>query len=91
MTIQKLSEVLGVNIKIEYMTTWLPTTTPWYCAFNKVEVKSGNFLKGEFACGSTPQDALEKYTQSIIGKVLVIDAFSDKRSEFNVPNNLTVG
>ncbi len=61
------------------------------CSFEHAETKdheSSCILCSEHGNGDTPQKAIDDYCRKIRGKLLIINAYGDKRKEFGVPNNL---
>jgi hypothetical protein len=60
----------------------------WLAQIEHADIKEGCILSGSFGTGSNPEQAIDDYVQQIRGKLLVIDATSDKRREIRVPDSL---
>jgi hypothetical protein len=89
MTIEELAVLLGKQLQIVRQ----PNTSlekPWQAQIVRTEVKNGGILTGEYGSGVTPGEALANYCTLIAGQRLVVDAWSEKRLEINVPSDLEV-
>jgi hypothetical protein len=60
----------------------------WITWIKHSEIKEGGALIGTYGDGKTPEQAIEDYVQRIKGKLIVINATSDLRKEFKVPDSL---
>lgn len=60
----------------------------WLAQIEHAELKEGCTLSGNYGTGKNPEQAIEDYVQQIKGKLLVINAASDRRKEFKVPDSL---
>lgn len=60
----------------------------WIATIKHSETKEGIGLTGAYGNGKTPEQAIEDYVQRIKGKIIVINATSDIRKEFKVPDSL---
>lgn len=58
-----------------------------YCAsFKDTEVKDGSVLRNTYGQGNTLKEAIEDYSKKILGELLIVDAFKNKRREIQCPN-----
>lgn len=57
----------------------------YYAHFEDAEVSDSNFLIGAYGNGKTPEEAVVNYAEEISGKMIVVDAMSDKRRNIIVP------
>ena len=55
---------------------------------HRCEIKEGNCLVSEYGHGDTVNEAIQDYIKKIIGKKIVIHAFTDFRKEYIVPENI---
>lgn len=63
------------------------------CSFENTETKrfkEDGILSGTYGNGSSPSSAIKDYVNQLRDKLLVIDATSPSRKEFQVPKNLRV-
>ena len=91
MNITEYADILNLNIEINYYHN---QNNRWSANFGSSEIKdnsSSAILKSEYGTGKSPREAIEDYLNLISGKVLVINAMSDNRREYMVPDNLEVG
>lgn len=57
----------------------------FFAYFQHTEEKRGHCLAGISGDGSTPDEAIAEYAKQISGKLMIINAFSDKRQEVPFP------
>ena len=57
----------------------------FYAQFKNAEVKEGACLRGTYGNGETELRAITAYASEISGHLLVVDAFTEKRLEIQVP------
>lgn len=85
MNILELADVLDKQITI----TYYPNQNSRFCAsFDHCETKEykdSGLLCRSYGNGKTPVKALNDYSSSISGKILIFDAMNDDRSEFACP------
>jgi len=60
----------------------------WIANIEYGEIKEGSILIGKYGSGKNPEQAIEDFVQNIKGNVLVINAMTDKRVEYKVPDGL---
>ena len=60
----------------------------WFAQIEHAELKEGVILSGNYGTGKTPEQAIEGYVQQIKGKLIVINAATNRRKEFKVPEGL---
>ena len=60
----------------------------WLAKIERSETKEGCILTGNYGTGKTPEQAIEDYVRQIKGKLIVVNAGSDRRREFKVPDSL---
>lgn len=60
----------------------------WLAQIKHAELKEGCILSGNYGTGKSPEQAIEDYVQQIKGKLIVINAATDRRKEFKVPEGL---
>lgn len=61
----------------------------WLAQIERCELKDGSILSGNYGTGKTPDQAIEDYVKQIRGKLIVINATSEKyRKEYVVPANV---
>ncbi len=89
MNIKDIAALMRVQLRINYNTgEYSRDHAPlWQCAFDDCEVKGDGVLTSAWGGGSTPQEAMNNYTDAIRGKTLVVAAASARR-EFFVPTTL---
>ncbi len=80
----------ALNLKI--LLTYYPNQNGRWCvSFDRCEIKdtpASGVLCSAHESGSTPEAAIAKYVDRIRGKTLVVDAMSDKRRVYFVPQSL---
>lgn len=57
----------------------------YYSHFKKCEVKDGSFLVSNYGNGASPDESMNNYARNISGRLLVIDAYDEKRKEIQAP------
>ncbi len=57
----------------------------WHAGFKGVEVKQRSCLMSIYGNGSTKEDAIDDYRQQLSEKSVVVDAYSSKRRDIEVP------
>ena len=62
----------------------------WSASIKRCEISDDGFLIGRFGNGHNPDDAINDYIKKIRGKVIVINALSENRKEFHVPDTITL-
>lgn len=85
MNIYELSDILGAELKL---IRYPNQDSRWTAEFSDCEIKnksSDGCLIGEYGNGKTPYEAIKNYAEKISGKVLVFNAYSPTRKEFNCP------
>jgi hypothetical protein len=81
----KLVMEVHERVPADMGTRWVENYR-YFAHFSHCEVKEGMILSGTFGDGATPEEAIREYTQSISGKLLVIDAMDrEKRREIRAP------
>jgi hypothetical protein len=89
MNIEEYCDTLNIEIAL----TYYPNQNKRWCAnFKSAGVKdsaSSAMIRAEFVNGHTPEQAITAYVDKIKGRLLVIDAMSDTRREYKVPNSLS--
>jgi hypothetical protein len=61
----------------------------WMAQIERAELKDGSILSGNYGTGKTPDQAINDYIKQIKGKLIVINATSEKyRREYVVPTNI---
>jgi len=91
MTIEELADILAVDLQIRRYANQLNRYTASFERTGVKESKSDRILSSTHGNGKTPQEAISDYTKKICGKWLVVNAYSDNRIEFGVPETLAVG
>lgn len=89
MNIYDIADLLDRDIVV---TRYANQKGRWCIHFENCEVKEKKdsyCLVGAHGNGTTVQAAMADYINQIKGKLLVFDAFSDKRREFQLPDTLT--
>ena len=57
----------------------------WLAQIEHCDVKEDGVLAGSYGDGKTPEEAIMDYIDQIEGKCIAINAYTDKRREYNVP------
>lgn len=75
------------NLVMEVSERRVPVDSPnrYYAHFKDAEISEGNFLRGAYGDGSTPEEAIDEYAKEISTKRLIVGAYSPHRSEYDVP------
>ena len=63
----------------------------WIAHFEDCEVKEGPILSSTYGEGNTANEAIFSYVDKIRNQTIVMYAYSEKRKEFRVPDNLMMG
>ena len=91
MDIIEYAQIIEQDIEIKSQTS---RGRRWTARFINAEVKNDKSdpgLRGFYGVGETPQQALVNYIHQIRGKRLVFNSTKeDLRTEFNVPDTITV-
>ncbi len=82
MNINELADLLGVDLIVRRYPN---QHERWTASFEKCETKDGGMLASEYGNGTSPELAIKNYCELISGKVLVFNAMSENRREFNCP------
>ena len=84
-TIEAFADKHGLVMEARERGSRVSPNSRWYAHFENVEVKDGNCLVGSFGNGSTPNEAIQEYSQVISEKIIVVSAYTNKRREIIVP------
>jgi len=90
MTIEEFGDVMGVDLIIR---RYANQQNRYMCQFEYAEVKKYKGepgLRGLYGTGKCASEAVQDYVTIIKGKWLVINAMTDRRKEFGVPDSLTL-
>ena len=72
-----------------YLCRYANQDNRWMAQIERAEIKEGSILSGNYGTGKTPDQAINDYIKQIKGKLIVINATSDKyRREYVVPTNI---
>ena len=85
MNISEFADVIDQDIIIRRYSS---QSGRWSASFDHGEIKEGIMLKGEYANGLSPNEALSNYARQIRGRKIVFHAYKDRRKEFIVPTDL---
>ncbi len=58
----------------------------YYASFKGVEVAEGSMLASKSGDGATPEAAIVDYARRLVGKQLVVGAYTPSRREIQCPN-----
>lgn len=61
----------------------------FYARFEDTEVMWKGMLRGVYGEGPNPEAAIKDYAAQIAGSRIAVQAYTDKRREFDVPSNLS--
>ena len=90
-TLSELADILGINLEI---VRYPNQNNRFSCSFERSEAKKNKddiFLTGTYGNGRSPQAAMRDYVRNIRGLLLIINAYSPNRKEFQVPTDLIFG
>lgn len=89
MNIEEFADVIGADLIIR---RYANQDNRYMAEFEHCETteKDSPVLAGEYGNGKTAHMAVLDYVQKIKGKILVFNAYSKDRKEFNAPKNLEV-
>lgn len=83
LSLDEFAERYGLVMRVHEREHVPPGTgNRFYASFVRVEVKNGAMLRGEYGDGSTPETAIQNYSDLIRGKLLVYSAYGSDRREF---------
>lgn len=85
MNIFEFADIIGKELIVRRMPN---QNNRWMCDFDRCEVKEGIMLGSVFGNARNPIDSINNFTQKIRGQKLIFNAYTDKRQEFNAPNDL---
>ena len=83
MNILEYADVINCNIIITYCHN---QKSRFSADFESAEIKGNSVLIGEYGNGNTPNEAINNYLDKIKGKTIVLQAGTDYRREFLVPD-----
>ena len=83
MSIYEFADIIGRDLLV---TRFANQEERWTCQFASCEIKGDGVLIGEYGDAKSAIGAIQSYTQKIRGKILVFDACTEKRMEYNVPS-----
>jgi hypothetical protein len=78
-------DIIGCNLKI---TRYNNQDNRWTCTIEYGEIKESkesSILSGSYGNGKSTNDAINNFLNEIKGKLLVINAMSKDRREYNIP------
>jgi hypothetical protein len=84
-TIQAFADGHGLEMHVHQRALVPFPKGTYYANFPDAEIKDGYVLVGEHGNGDTPEEAIADYARKISGKLLVLHAGADNRSEIQVP------
>lgn len=84
-TLEQFAEIIGVDIELR---RYAGQNGRWSAQLERTEVKDGGCLVGAYGDGASPQSAMANYATRLAGQRIVVNAYSDNRREFNVPEDL---
>jgi hypothetical protein len=85
MKLEKFADIIGVDLKITYYANQQGR----FCVqFYNGELMHNGMLRSAHGNGKTYEEAARDYAKEIRGGKLAIDAFTNLRKEFNVPEDL---
>lgn len=84
MTIEKFADQHNLEMEVNERNEPEGSPSRYYAHFKHAEVKEGRILCGTYGDGATPKEAITNYAPQISLKLLVIDAYGDRR-EIQVP------
>lgn len=61
----------------------------FYARFEDTEVMWKGLLRGVYGEGPNPEAAINDYAARIVGSRIAVQAYTDKRREYDVPNDLS--
>lgn len=85
MNLCELADLLDVDIEIR---RYANQKGRWTCNLERCETKEtkeSNLLYGTHGNGISVTDAIQDYATTISGRILVFDAYTDRRREFRCP------
>jgi len=85
MDIVQFADQHGLEMEIHERSRPIGDPARYYAHFRRADIKNGGVLIGAFGDGSTPEEAIKSYAQRIDMQTLVINAFTEKREEIQVP------
>jgi hypothetical protein len=88
MKISELSMIVGQPLKIIRQPN-PALDLPWQAIIENSETLRDGMLTGAYGRGATPEEALKHYCTLIAGERLVMNSYTDRRQEINVPIDLT--
>lgn len=88
MNIYEFADIIGKDIEIIRFANQKGRVA---ARFERSEIKKGCGLFSEYGEGKTIEEAIKDYVKKIKGKTIVFNAMTDKKQEYNVPDNLTYG
>lgn len=88
MTLTEFADVIGRNIIIKYYANQNRYAVSFEHS-DTLRYKGDCIITGPFGNGVSVQEAMQDYVDDIKGKILVLDALTNRR-EYNIPNTLTI-
>lgn len=89
--LEDLEKEHGFKVEIHERGRDLAMFTGWryFATAKNLEERGDGILIGISGNGNTPEDALRAFCDSIQGRRMVVNGYSDKRSEFDAPHAIT--
>jgi hypothetical protein len=87
-TLEEICLLIGRNLVVTRYANPGPGNH-WAARIQGAEIKDGGMLRAFSGRGVTPDEALIDYANEIAGKVLVFDAYNDRRREINIPKGVS--
>jgi hypothetical protein len=81
MNILDFADLINKQIIIRY---YYNQNKRFTAEFSNSEIKEGNLLIGTYGNGSTPEEAIKNYCEKISNKLIVFNAMSKVREEYQL-------
>ncbi len=70
------------------LTRYANQNDRWTASIEMSEIKKGGILEGTYGTGKTPESAIKDYVLQIKKQRLVINATTENRTEYTIPDNI---
>ena len=84
MILKELGTIIGKKVILSYNQFG----DVFHCRFEKVEVKKGGILCSAWGAGKSKKQAQNDYASKLAGQTIILNAMTDNRREFNIPDTL---
>lgn len=89
-TLEAFANEHGLVMQVFERSASLSTPSQrFYARFEDTEVMERGLLRGIYGEGPNPDAAIQDYASRLAGTRIAVQAYTDKRREFDVPNNLS--